>query len=64
MRTKTAEIIQAEMLPKVRRVIYSLPEPDQGPLHGRLKRIQRDGAKIEDFRWMREMLEPEAELVE
>ena len=64
MRTKTADAIQAEMLPKVKRSIFSLPEAERGPLFGRCKKIERDGAQIEDFRWMQEMLEPEAELVE
>lgn len=63
-RTASPEAVQAEMLIKVRRVIYSLPESERGPLFGRVKRIQRDGAKRDDFRWMREMLAPETELVE
>lgn len=64
LRTKTPEQVQAEMLPQVKRMIFSLPEAERGPLFGRCKKIERDGADIAGFRWMREMIEPETELVE
>ncbi len=64
MRTQTLEAATKSMVKKARKAVFTLDESERGPFFGRLKRIENKGATKDDFRWMRELMEPDAELVE